>query len=203
MGVVTPGKAIEGGVQLALPLEAPAAPALRKLTRWERLVADYGSIRISLAEHPLALLRPDLPDAAVSSGTLDRIAHGRRVTVAGLVVARQRPATANGVTFMLLEDEWGTINLVVTPPVYEKHRLVVRTEPFVLVEGRLEKRSGVINVVVDSLRALEQPDLPRAEIKQIEPPADRETGRFGELAATAGDLRSVLPSPHSFGRRSP
>jgi error-prone DNA polymerase len=203
MGVVTPGSTVEGGVQLALPLEAPAAPALRELTRWERLVADYGSIRISLAEHPLALLRPDLPEGAVSSRALERIPHGRRVTVAGLVVARQRPATANGVTFMLLEDEWGTINLVVTPSVYERHRLPVRTEPFVLVDGRLERRSGVINVVVDSVRALERPDLPRADVKRIEPPADRETGRFGELAATAGDLRAVLPSPHSFGRRAP
>ena len=54
------------------------------------------------------------------------------MTVAGLVVARQRPATAKGVTFMLLEDEWGTINLIVPPPVYERHRLVVRAEPFVL-----------------------------------------------------------------------
>jgi error-prone DNA polymerase len=200
-GVVTPGRTVEGGVQLALPIEAPAAPALRELTRWERLVADYGSIRISLAEHPLALLRPDLPDTVVSSRALERIPHGRRITVAGLVVARQRPATANGVTFMLLEDEWGTINLVVPPSVYERHRLAVRTEPFVLVEGRLERRSGVINLVVDSVRPLERPDLPRADVKQIEPPADRETGRFGELAATAGELRAVLPSPHSFGRR--
>ena len=122
--------------------------------------------------------------------------------VAGLVVARQRPATAKGVTFMLLEDEWGTINLIVTPPVYERHRLIVRTEPFVLIEGRLERRSGVTNVVVDTLRALEQPDLPRAQVKQIEPPPGRETGRPQEqLAATAGDLRAVLPTPHSFGRR--
>ncbi len=202
MGVVTPGRAVEGGVQLALPIEAPVAPALRELTSWERLVADYGSIRISLAEHPLALLRGDLPEQAVSSRALERLPHGGRVMVAGLVVARQRPATAKGVTFMLLEDEWGTINLVVTPPVYERHRLIVRTEPFVLIEGRLERRSGVINVVVDALHALEQPDLPRAEVKQIEPPADRETGRPQEqLAATAGDLRAVLPSPHSFGRR--
>lgn len=206
MGVVTPGKAVEGGVQLALPIEAPAAPALRELTAWERLVADYGSIRISLAEHPLQLLRPDLPAETATSTALGRIPNGSRVTVAGLVVARQRPATANGVTFMLLEDEWGTINLVVEPPVYERHRLLVRTEPFVLVTGRLERRSGVVNVVVDTLRALEQPDLPRAQVKHIEPPAGRETGRQEPAeqrpaAAAAGDLRSVLPSPHSFGRR--
>jgi error-prone DNA polymerase len=206
MGVVVPGKPVEGGVQLALPLEAPGAPPLRELTAWERLVADYGSIRISLAEHPLALLRPDLPEETAASTALERIANGSRVTVAGLVVARQRPATANGVTFMLLEDEWGTINLVVAPQVYERHRLIVRTEPFVLVQGRLERRSGVVNVVVDSLRALDQPDLPRAQVKHIEPPAGRETGRDHAAepalaAAAAGDLRSVLPTPHSFGRR--
>jgi error-prone DNA polymerase len=205
MGVVTPGQAVEGGVQLALPLEAPDAPALGELTRWERLVADYGSIRISLAEHPLALLRAELPEDAVTSRDLERIPHGRRVKLAGLVVARQRPATANGVTFMLLEDEVGTINLVVTPPVYERHRLAVRMEPFVLVLGRLERRAGVINLVVDELRAIEQPDLPRAEVKHIEPPVGRETGREAEgdrlAAAAAGDLRAVLPSPHSFGRR--
>ena len=124
------------------------------------------------------------------------------------MVARQRPATANGVTFMLLEDEWGTINLIVAPPVYEKHRLAVRTEPFVIATGRLERRDGVINVVVQSLRSIERPDLPRADVRQIEPPAGRETGReevaataSGAVAAGAGSLRAVLPTPHSFGRR--
>ena len=79
-----------GGVQLALPLEAPAAPALRELTRWERLVADYGSIRISLAEHPLALLRADLPEEALSSRGLERLPHGGAVMVAG--PGRRAPA---------------------------------------------------------------------------------------------------------------
>jgi error-prone DNA polymerase len=107
--------------------------------------------------------------------------------------------------FMLLEDEWGTINLIVTPPVYERHRLAARMEPFVLTTGRLEKRAGVVNVVVAEVRALERPDLPRADVKHIEPSVGRETGRDTErdrpAAAAAGDLRSVLPSPHSFGRR--
>jgi error-prone DNA polymerase len=195
LGAATPGREVPGGVQLALPLELPAAPGLRELTSWERLVADYGSFRISLAEHPLALLRGDLPGRVSSSRDLDRLPHGRDVEVAGLVVARQRPATANGVTFMLLEDEWGTINLIVAPPVYEHHRLVVRTEPFVSAAGRLEKRDGVINIVVQSLRKIERPDLPLATVKQIEPPADGETGR------DVADLRAVLPAAHSFGRR--
>ncbi len=151
----------------------------------------------------MALLRPDLPQV-VGSTALERVPHGRRVQVAGLVVARQRPATAKGVTFMLLEDEWGTINLIVAPPVYQRHRLAVRAEPFVLANGRLERRRGNTNVVVDEIRGLERPDLPLADVKHIEPPAGRETGRPDEPAlpaAAAGDLRAVLPAPHSFGRR--
>jgi error-prone DNA polymerase len=80
------------------------------------------------------------------------------VRIGGLVVARQRPATANGIVFMLLEDEHGTINLVVPPACYERDRLVVRGEPLVFAEGRLEKHpkaAGAINIVVDSLRPLD------------------------------------------------
>jgi len=109
---------------------------------------------------------------------------------------------------MLFEDEWGTINLVVPPPVYERHRLIVRTEPFVLASGRLERRGGTINVVVETLRTIERPDLPRATVKHIEPPVGREIGRDEELrpaaaagGASAADLRAVMPAPHSFGRR--
>ena len=76
--------------------------------------------------------------------------HSRRREgeVAGMVVARQRPATANGVVFMLLEDERGTINLIVPPPVVERRRLAVRTSGFVLAAGKLEHREGTTNVVV-------------------------------------------------------
>ena len=96
MGVVTPGRAVPGGVQLSLPLSPPEAPALKALTAWERLIADYGSFKVSIAEHPMALLRPDLHETVASSRALERIPDRSRVAVAGLVVARQRPATANG-----------------------------------------------------------------------------------------------------------
>ena len=193
-----------GGVQLSLPLSPPEAPALKALTAWERLLADYGSFKISIAEHPMALLRPDLHETVASSRGLERIPDRSRVSVAGLVVARQRPATAKGVTFMLLEDEWGTINLVIPPPVYQRNRLAVRAEPFVLASGRLERRLNTTNVVIDEITGIERPDLPLADVKHIEPPAGRETGRPEEPAlpaAAAGDLRAVLPAPHSFGRR--
>jgi error-prone DNA polymerase len=165
------------------------------MTPWERLLADYGSTKVALREHPLELMRPDLDGDVLSSRDLDLARSGSRVRVAGLVVARQRPATAKGVTFMLLEDEFGTINLIVPPPVYERCRLAVRAEPLVLAEGRLERRDGVTNIVVAAVLRLERPDLPLGEVRHIEP---RQTWSTEE---EAGDLRAVVPAAHSFGRR--
>jgi len=183
-----------GAVQLALPLEPAGAPALREMTPWELLVADYGSTKVTIAEHPLELMRPELPQGVLSSEELARSRHGTHVQVAGLVVARQRPATANGVTFMLLEDEHGTINLIIPPPIHDRHRLAVRSEPLVLAEGRLEHREGVTNVLVSKIRRLERPDLPVADVRHIEP------ARTWSSEAGA-ELRAVAPAAHSFGRR--
>ena len=116
--------------------------------------------------------------------------------MAGLVVARQRPATAKGVTFMLLEDERGTINLIVPPPIHERFRLAVRAEPLVLATGRLEQREGTTNVLVDVIERLERPDLPMAKVKHIEPRRVWSTETQEEA-----DLRAVVPAGHSFGRR--
>ncbi|MGH3995087.1 MAG: hypothetical protein ACRDSN_21805, partial [Pseudonocardiaceae bacterium] len=128
------------GTQLSLPLDPHDAPGLRGLGVWDRLLADYGSTGVTLREHPLELMRPTLPAGALSSAELAFASHGAPVRVAGLVVARQRPATAKGVTFMLLEDEHGTINLIVPPPVHDRCRLAVRGEPLVIADGRLERR---------------------------------------------------------------
>src|SRR6185312_11428150 len=95
---------------------------------------------IAIAEHPMSLLRPGLERGIRTSADLDRAPGHRRLEVAGMVVARQRPATARGVVFMLLEDELGTINVVVPPPVYKRNRLAVRTASFAVVSGRLERR---------------------------------------------------------------
>ena len=78
----------------SLPLEPHEGPELRSLSAWERMLADYGSTGVTLREHPLELMRPGLPDDLRSSRELAAHPHGRRVRVAGLVVARQRPATA-------------------------------------------------------------------------------------------------------------
>jgi error-prone DNA polymerase len=202
LGVAVPGVPVADGTQLALPLEPHAGPELRALSAWERMLADYGSTGVTLREHPLELLRPVLPADLRTSAELEQGRHGRRVRVAGLVIARQRPATAKGVTFMLLEDELGTINLIVPPPIHERFRLAVRSEPLVLATGRLEQREGTTNVLVDHIERLERPDLPAAKVTHIEPRRtwSSEAGE-GRPGAAEADLRAVAPAGHSFGRR--
>jgi error-prone DNA polymerase len=194
LGVAAPGVRVAGGTQLALPVEVEA-PALEALSPWERMLADYGSTRVTLHEHPLALMRPELGEEVLSSAALERTRDGAPVRVAGMVVARQRPATAKGITFMLLEDECGTINLIVPVPVYERCRLAVRAEPLLIADGKLERREGTTNVLCHSVRRLERPDLPLGEVRHIEP------RRVWSNDESAGDLRAVVPVANSFGRR--
>jgi error-prone DNA polymerase len=169
------------------------------------MVADYATTGLTLGPHPLALLRPALPAGAVSCADLERLPHETPVKLGGLVVARQRPGTAKGIVFLLLEDEFGTINLIVPPPVYERHRLLVRTEPLLLATGRLERlpiAGGAINVYVRHLRALVAPEDDAAGVVEL---AER---RVAAAAAAAGegagaDFRGVAPAVQSFasGRR--
>jgi error-prone DNA polymerase len=202
------GRRVRGGTQLALPFEAPPAPALRDLDDWETLLADYGSTGVALRHHPLELLRAHLPADTVDSRDLATLPHGSRVRVGGLVVARQRPATANGMVFILLEDEHGTINLVVPPPVYDRHRMAARTEPLVIAEGKLERPAiaeGGISVLIDSVRPIDPPDRPSAVVKDFSPLDERERQRIAndEDEVVAADFRAVAPAVQSFasGRR--
>jgi error-prone DNA polymerase len=173
------------------------------MTDWERLASDYSSTGMSLDLHPMQLMRSGLPPEVLSSRDLEEAGHGERVRVAGMVVARQRPATAKGILFVLLEDETGTINLIVPPPVFQRHRLVARTEPILEAEGKLERLAGNVNIVVTSLRRLERPDLPVADVKHLEPPAPGERAPHGSPAERSREAGLALPLPkaHSFGRR--
>jgi error-prone DNA polymerase len=208
LGVASPAVKTQEGSQLALPLELPQAPDLKPLEAWERMVADYATTGLTAGAHPLALLREQLPEDAITSADMEHLRHGVRVRIGGLVVARQRPATANGIVFMLLEDEFGTINLIVPPPTYERDRLVVRGEPLVFAEGRLEKHpkaAGAINIVVDSLRPLDaQPGSTAADVIRLLP-APAEAGGHDELADAVAPraFAAVAPPVQSFasGRR--
>jgi len=205
LGATAPGLPLgpdqEAETQLALALEPAEPPSLRELSAWERMLADYGATGVTLAEHPLALMRPGLPERALTSEQLAHAAHGTQVVVAGLVVARQRPATANGITFMLLEDELGTINLIVPPPVHDRCRSAVRGEPIVLAAGRLEHHEGNVNVLVSNVERLERSDLPHAEVRQIEPRVAWSNDAGEDHVREDADLRAVAPAGHSFGRR--
>jgi error-prone DNA polymerase len=166
--------------QLTLSLDPTAAtPELRDLTRWERMAADYRRTGLSVGTHPLTLLRPHLPGEALRSDDLHLSAHGSTVAYAGLAIARQRPSTAKGIVFMLLEDECGQVNLIVPKNVYERHRAIVRNEPLLLAHGRYERVGENRNILVASLETLG--------------PLAR---RVAEL-----DVGAALPRPHHFGRR--
>jgi error-prone DNA polymerase len=218
LGVAAPGERVADGTQLALPLEVPAAPELRALNPWEGMVADYATTGLTLGPHPLALLRPSLT-GTVTCRDLENLPHEARIRIGGLVVARQRPGTAKGIVFILLEDEFGTINLIVPPPVYERHRLTVRSEPLILAEGRLEKlpiAGGAINVYVRDLRPLVAPEEDAAGVIELaerraaaaaaaagaEGP-DRATAPSAAAVAAGADFRGVAPAVQSFasGRR--
>ncbi len=195
-------------VQLALALDLPAPPKLKALPAWEAMVADYATTGLTASAHPIALLRDRLrADRAVGIDELERLRHGAPVRVGGLVVARQKPGTAKGILFLLIEDEHGTVNVVVSPDVYERHRLEVRTEPLLLIEGRLERHAsagGAINLLARRVVRLEVPDRVAAEVKDISPLDLAELARQAELR-TAGtdDFRAVAPAVQSFaaGRR--
>ena len=167
--------------QLALPLGPTAAiPELPDQTDWERMLGEYRRTSLSVGVHPLELLRPHLPPRTLSSTGLAEARSGAEVAVAGLAVARQRPSTANGVVFMLLEDEYGQMNLIVPPPVYERFRPIVRGEPLLLARGTFERRDRNQNVLV-------------RELDTLAPLARRLAGEL--------DVGAALPEAHHFGHR--
>ncbi len=220
LGVTAPGVRARGraGVQLALALDLSAPPKLQPLSAWDEMVADYATTGLTASTHPIGLLRPRLrAGGAVDIGALVRLGHGTDVRVGGLVVARQRPGTAKGITFLLLEDEHGTVNVIVSPQIYERERLTVRTEPLVVIDGRLERHAsagGAINIVARGVTRLEVGDRVAAQVKDfslldaielarqsavqelVSPPP----GRGEELAATGtDDFRAVAPPVMNFG----
>jgi error-prone DNA polymerase len=128
------------------------AVRLKAMTAGHEVIEDYAHIGLTLRAHPVSFLRPELAakkivtcaDAAV---TADR----RKVTVAGLVLVRQRPGSAKGVMFITIEDETGTANLVIWPSLYEKQRQVVHGAHMLAVEGRVQREGLVVHIVADKL----------------------------------------------------
>jgi len=144
--------------QRELPLDDPyAGVRFDDLDDADRMIAEYRMLKFSTSLHPLELLGGQLPRDRVTAGRLPNLPQRSKVCVAGMVTARQRPSTAKGYVFVLMEDEDGPINAIVKPKIYERDRNQVRAEPFVVVRGTLQKDGKTINVIADSIRAI-RPD---------------------------------------------
>src|SRR4051794_22642469 len=162
VGVTAAGRLTGCGTQLALPMEPPRPPELEPLGEWGKLIADYRSTGMTVDKHPLKLLRPGLDPKLLRSSDLAAVDHGATVEIAGMVTARQRPETANGITFMLLEDERGQINLIVPPPVYDRHRPPVPPPPPPPPPRPPQRRGGPLNLRLPHPAPPQPPALPLA-----------------------------------------
>ncbi|WP_212631192.1 error-prone DNA polymerase [Pseudomonas sp. KB-10] len=146
------------GVEEQLPLfagvSAPneAAPGLPAPSQGEDLLTDYATLGTTLGPHPLALLRQALRARRCrSSRELQAVEHGRPISVAGLVIGRQRPQTASGVIFVTLEDEFGMVNVVVWHDLAERQRRVLVQSQMLRIDGHLETQDGVRHVIAGRL----------------------------------------------------
>jgi error-prone DNA polymerase len=200
------------GKQLPLPLPTEQDHVtLNPTTAWERMADEYRVMGMSPHFHPLGLLRESLPRSTVSSRDLPSMKEGQRIRLPGLIVCRQRPGTAKGITFLLLEDEFSLVNIVVYPDLYERQRLHVRSTPLLIVEGRLQLVSNNINVVAERLIPIEEVRLAypyRQEDTREDPwvvedavnpriiQLDRRTASNGPR--TRADILAISPEAHSY-----
>lgn len=128
------------------PVELPALQPLEEVFR------DYETTGLSLKAHPISFYRARLDQLGVTpAGQLPTIRNNQLVRVAGLVLLRQRPSTAKGITFVTLEDETGTANLVIRQPIWQRYYAVARRSPAWIAHGKLECEQSVIHVVVNRM----------------------------------------------------
>ena len=136
------------------PLQAMSMP--------ERVKADYTTMNLTTGPHPMKLLRAQLPD--IWRATDLRLArHGSTVQIAGNVICRQRPGTAKGFVFISLEDETGVSNAIVTPDLFERMRLLITEEPFLLIEGVVQNTDNVVLIKAQQIRPLAHEQLVGSE----------------------------------------
>ncbi|HEY5314448.1 MAG TPA: error-prone DNA polymerase, partial [Pirellulales bacterium] len=136
--------------------EQPPAE-LPRLTAYEEVLADYRQAGLTLRAHPISFFRPQLEAlGCVPSQRLASLTAGRVVRVAGLVLVRQRPATARGLIFMTIEDETGVANLIVKPDVWQRYHRIAGGASALIAQGRLQREGQVIHILLQSARELPQ-----------------------------------------------
>jgi error-prone DNA polymerase len=138
--------------QRAADSSSPLAP----MDEHERLRADYGGMGLTIGPHPMALRRHDLSMRGVTrAADLASARDGRRVRVAGMVITRQRPGTAKGFVFLTLEDETGVSNIIVRPDLFDRQRMTVIRQPFLLVDGVLQNQDGVVSIKAERVQGID------------------------------------------------
>jgi error-prone DNA polymerase len=141
------------------PDEAP----LQRMTVAERLTADYNGTGLTVGRHPMHFLRAEMNELGVTPAKdLPKVPNGGLVRVAGAVIVRQRPGTAKGIMFLSMEDESGIANVVVMPDLFDERRVVLVTEPYLLIEGKVQNVDNVIHVLarrVERLKSKESAPL--------------------------------------------
>lgn len=189
----------EAGRQLPIPFPvAQDMVELKPMGAWEQMSNDYAVMGLSPRYHPLGLLRSRLPQRMRSMAEIPHIPSGTRIQVAGLTVCRQRPGTAKDITFLLLEDEHGLLNVIVYPDLYREQRHIVRGEPFIVIEGVLKHQMGVTNLVAERV-------WPLAEAHSaftVPAGLDQQETQHPDLATSPADstrkIAHLLPASHDF-----
>ena len=201
-----------------------AEASLPPMRLGEHVVEDYRHLSLSLKAHPVAFLRPALAKKRIlPSAALATHPPGRRVSVAGLVLVRQRPGSAHGVIFMTIEDETGVANIIVWPKLFERLRAAVIAARLVCVTGTLQNENGVVHVVATDVvdmspmlaglseRGPALVDLARAD--EVRRPQTHDAGRrdhgvelglkigfplAGDARTAPKDAAAVMPKGRNF-----
>jgi len=134
-------------------LDDADAGALAPMTLGERVQADYQGSSVTAGDHPMSLVRDQIPEVW-RAGDLPLAREGENVVIGGSVICRQRPGTAKGIVFISLEDETGVANAVVASELFERCRMVINQEPTLRITGRLQNREGVIHIRAEKIEPL-------------------------------------------------
>jgi len=146
------------GVRSAQRADPTQKSPLPAMTLPERVRADYETMNLTTGPHPMKLLRPSLPNIWRAMD-LVQARHGATVQIAGNVICRQRPGTAKGFVFISLEDETGVANAIVDPNLFERFRLLITEEAFLLIEGEVQNSDRVVLIKTRDIRRLAHQEL--------------------------------------------
>ncbi|QPQ54382.1 error-prone DNA polymerase [Allosphingosinicella flava] len=153
---------VKGLGEAPLPLFAAAdqreaeiiepAVKLTPMTEGREVVEDYRAVQLSLRAHPVQFLRPELDCRGLTPcSALDHVKDGRKVTISGIILIRQKPGSAKGVLFLTIEDETGIANIIIWPHKFETHRRIVLSSSMIAIKGTVQREGGVIHVIADTI----------------------------------------------------